>query len=77
MAVTVEMVAQEALGLPVSGRALLVEKLLASLSGETNLTVERAHLKEIRERRAAVRAGKAGLVDGTVALQKVRAALRK
>jgi hypothetical protein len=44
MVLTVEMVAQEALGLPISGRALLVERLLASLAGETNLAVERAYL---------------------------------
>jgi hypothetical protein len=77
MALSVEMVAQEALGLPISGRALLVERLLASLAGETNLAVERAHLDEIRERRAAVRSGKASLVDGTEGLREVRAALRK
>jgi hypothetical protein len=77
MALSVEMVAQEALSLPISGRALLVETLLASLAGETNLVVERAHLDEIRERRAAVRSGKASLVDGTEGLREVRAALRK
>ena len=77
MALSVEMVAQEALGLPISGRALLVERLLASLAGETNLAVERAHLDEIRERRAAVRSGKASLVDGTEGLRDARAALRK
>jgi hypothetical protein len=77
MALTVEMVAQEALGLPVSGRALLVERLLASLAGETNPTVERAHLDEIHERRAAVRSGNASLVDGTQGIGEVRAALRK
>lgn len=77
MALSVEMVAQEALGLPVSGRALLVERLLASLAGETDPTVGRAHLDEIRERRAAVRSGKASLVDGTEGLRRVRAALRK
>jgi hypothetical protein len=77
MALTVEMVAEEALRLPISGRALLVERLLASLAGETNPAVERAHLDEIRERRAAVRAGNASLVDGTEGLRDVRAALRK
>ncbi len=77
MAVTVEMVAQEALGLPLNGRALLVETLLASLAGETNPTVERVHLDEIRERRAAVRSGKTNLVDGSKALREVRASLRK
>ncbi len=77
MALTVEMVAQEALGLSSSGRALLVEKLLASLAGETNPAVERTHLDEIRARRAAVRSGKASLVDGAKGLRQVRAALRK
>ena len=77
MALSVEMVAEEALNLPTSGRALLVEKLLASLSGEISPAVERAHLDEVRERRAAVRSGRAGLVDGTEALTQARAALRK
>ncbi len=77
MGLTVEMITQEALGLPVSGRALVVESLLASLAGETNPSVERVHLDEIRKRRAAARSGKAGLIDGTEALREVRAALRK
>jgi hypothetical protein len=77
MALTVEMVEQEALSLPISGRALLVEKLLASLVGEINPTIESAHLNEIRERRTAVRFGKAGLIGGTEGLQKVRDSLRK
>jgi putative addiction module component len=77
MALTVEMVTQEALGLPVSGRASLVESLLASLAGEINPAVERTHLDEIRKRRAAVRSGKASLVDGAEGLREVRAALRK
>jgi len=77
MALTVEVVTKEALALPVSGRALVVENLLASLASETNRAVERAHLDEIRERRAAVRSGNASLVDGTEGLREVRAALRK
>jgi hypothetical protein len=77
MALSVEMVAEEALNLPTSGRALLVEKLLASLSGEANPAVERAHLDDVRKRRAAVRAGKSRLVDGTEALRKARSAVRK
>jgi Putative addiction module component len=77
MALTVEMVTREALGLPVSGRASLVERLLASLSGEINPAVERAHLDDIRKRRAAVHSGKAKLVDGAKGLREVRGALRK
>jgi len=77
MAATVEKVAEQALGLPTAGRALLVEKLLDSLSGEADPAVERAHLDEIRRRRDAVRAGKAELIDGDEALRRARAALRK
>jgi len=71
------MVAEEAMNLPTSGRALLVEKLLASLSGEADPTVERAHLDEVRERRAAVSSGKSRLVEGTEAIRTARAAVRK
>jgi hypothetical protein len=77
MALTAEMVAQEALGLPSSGRALLVEKLLASLAGETDPAVERAHLDEIRTRRADLLSGKGSLIDGPEGLRRARAALRK
>ncbi len=65
------------MNLPTSGRELLVEKLLASLAGEANPTVERAHLDEVRERRAAVRSGKSRLVEGTEAIRMARAALRR
>jgi uncharacterized glyoxalase superfamily metalloenzyme YdcJ len=77
MALSLEMVEEEALNLPTSGRALLVEKLLASLSGEMRPGVERAHLDEVRERRAAVRSDTARLVDGTEALRKARGSVRQ
>jgi len=77
MALSVEMVEDEAMSLPTSGRALLVEKLLASLAGEANPAVERAHLDDVRERRAAARSGKTTLVEGTEAIRKARAAVRK
>ena len=77
MALTVEVVWQEALGLPTSGRVLLVESLLASLAGEVNQVVERAHVDEIRKRRAALRSGETRLVDGEEGLSELRAALRK
>jgi hypothetical protein len=75
MALTVEKVALDALGLPSAGRAALVEKLLASLAGEADPTVERAHLAEVRRRREAVRTGQAHLVEGEAALRQARAAL--
>lgn len=77
MADAVEKVAAQALGLPVASRALLVEKLLESLSGEADPAVERNHLDEVRRRRDAVRSGAAKLVDGDEALRLARAALRK
>lgn len=72
---TVDQVASDALGLPTHSRALLVEKLLASLSGETNPTVERAHLDAVRRRRDAVGSGQSALIDGDEALRRARAAL--
>jgi len=75
MATTLDQVACEALGLPARSRVLLVEKLLASLAGEADPSVERAHLGEIRHRRAAVREGKAVLIEGDEALRRARAAL--
>lgn len=74
---TLEQVAADALKLPSDGRAFLVEKLLGSLSGEVDLTVERAHLAEVRLRRAAVQSGNSELVDGDEALRRARAALRR
>ena len=76
MALTVDKVAEDALGLPSTGRALLVERLLASLAGEANPAIERVHLDEVRRRRAAVRTGKSKLVDGDKALRQARAAVR-
>jgi hypothetical protein len=77
MALTVEKVAADALGLPSAGRAELVEKLLASLAGESDPTVQQTHLDEVRRRREAVRTGKAHLVEGEEALERARAAMRQ
>jgi hypothetical protein len=77
MALTAKMLTEEALGLPSRGRAMLVEKLLASLTGNADPAVEREHLAEIRRRREDVRSGNSRLVDGPVGLRQARAALRK
>lgn len=77
MPASMETLEKQALALPVDGRALLVEKLLASLSGEVNADVENANLEEVRKRRDSVAAGKSKLIDGTKALAQARAALRK
>ncbi len=75
MAASVEKVAADALGLSIAGRAFLVEKLLASLAGQTDPGIERLHLSEMRRRRAAVRSGKARLIEGGEALRHARAAV--
>lgn len=64
------------LGLPASGRAALVEQLLASLAGGIDPHAEQSHLAEIQKRRAAVDSGKAKLIDGSPGLLQVRAAIR-
>lgn len=75
MATTVDQVATDALGLPTRSRAMLVEKLLASLAGEIDPTVESANLDAVRRRREDVKAGRANLVEGEEAMQRVRSAL--
>ena len=75
MALTVDQVASDALGLPSASRAELVEKLLASLAGQTNPTVERLHLDEVRRRREAKRSGPSTFVAGDEALRLARTAL--
>jgi hypothetical protein len=77
MSLSVEIVTEEAMSLPTSGRALLVEKLLASLAGEINPEVERSHLADVRKRRAAIRSEKGRLIEGPEALKKARSAVRK
>ena len=77
MPASVETLEKQALALPVDGRALLVEKLLASFSDEVNPQVERANLAEVGRRRTAVAEGKSKLVDGKKALAQTRAALRR
>jgi hypothetical protein len=76
MAATVEKVAAQALGLPTAGRVLLVEKLLDSLAGDANPAVERVHLEQVRQRRAAARSGHTKLIDGPEALRRAGIALR-
>lgn len=77
MASTLDQVAADALSLSSDGRALLVEKLLGSLSGEVDPSVERSHLAEIRRRRSLVDSGKSELIEGDEALRRARAALRQ
>jgi hypothetical protein len=77
MPASIDTVEKQALALSVDGRALLVEKLLASLAGEVNAEVESVTLGEVRKRRAAVAKGKSKLIDGKTALAQTRAALRQ
>jgi hypothetical protein len=74
---SVETLEQEALALPTSRRAELVEKLLASLSGEVDLSVEKANLDEVQKRRIAASAGEAIFIEGAEALRRARTATRK
>jgi len=73
MASTMDQIASEALGLPTRSRALLVENLLASLSGESNPAVERAQLDEVRRRRDTVSPGQGEMIDGEEGLRRARA----
>ena len=64
---------EKALALPTESRAVLVEKLLASLAGEIDSAVERANLDEVRQRRASAQKGNTKLIDGAAAIAEARA----
>jgi hypothetical protein len=74
---TLDSIAHDALALPVAGRALLVEKLLASLEGQVTADTEEETLQQIERRREAVSTGKSKLIDGDDAVAQARAAIRK
>ena len=72
---TVEEVENQAMRLSVRERAVLVERLLASLEGDATENVEAAWLDEARRRRSAFRSGQIPAVPADSAIRDARAKL--
>lgn len=74
MQMTVEQIAQEALGLPQEARAELADRLVNSLDATAGGPLERLWLTEAKRRRDDVRAGRVQTIPGEEALAQVRRA---
>lgn len=71
MSTTVEALEAEALSLPATQRARLVEKLIASLDAEPD--VENAWAQEVEKRHAEIESGAVTLLSGSESLARLRA----
>ena len=71
------MLAQEALKLPPSERAEIIDALWRSLDPAEQNSVDQAWLKESRDRLAAYRAGELGALDGEATLGSIQSELGK
>lgn len=74
MSTNVEELEAEALGLPAAQRALLVEKLIASLDVEPD--IEAAWADEVERRHAEIEAGTVALLPGAETMARLRAEFR-
>jgi hypothetical protein len=68
---------EQALQLPPSSRASLVEKIVESIAADIDPAVERAHLDEIKLRRQKAASDSGCIVSGDEVLEQARALLRK
>lgn len=71
MTMHVETLEAEALQLPATERALLVQVLIASLDAEAG--VEEAWAEEVERRHAQIESGEAQMLPGAESLAKIRA----
>ncbi len=74
MSSNVEALEAEAMRLSASERALLIERLIASL--DVDAEVEEAWAAEVERRNAEIEAGTVALVPGDEALRKLKAEFR-
>jgi hypothetical protein len=74
MSLTVEQLAEEALALPVSARALLADRLVESLDPIEDVPFRQLWAKEALRRRDEVRSGQVQTIPGPEALNRARQA---
>jgi putative addiction module component (TIGR02574 family) len=68
---------EQALQLPASSRASLVEKIVESIAADIDPSVERAHLDEIKLRRQKAASDPGTIVSGDGVLERARSLLQK
>jgi hypothetical protein len=69
---SIEQLMNEALSLPRESRAILVDKLVASLEFEADLTIQTAWMTKSKKRKEEIQIGLVQPISGEVALTQVR-----
>lgn len=77
MPMSLEEIFSEAKTLPNDSRAILAEKLVASLEDNIDPQVTKSHLAEVKKRRDEIRSGKVLPMNGEEGLAKVRTMLER
>ncbi len=73
MPMSIEEILSEAQILPNESKAILAEKLVASIEEEVDPQVTKIHLAEVKKRRDEIRSGRVKPINGEDGLAKVRA----
>jgi hypothetical protein len=74
---SIEEIFSEAKILPNDAKAILAEKLVASIEADIDPQVTKIHLKEAKRRRDEIRSGKVEPINGEEGLAQVRAIIEK
>jgi hypothetical protein len=77
MPMSIEQILSEAQILPNESKAILAEKLVASIEEKIDLQVTKIHLSEVIRRRDEILSGKVQPINGEEGLAKVRAILEQ
>lgn len=77
MPMSLEEIFSEAKILPNDSRAILAEKLVASIEDDIEPQVTKNHLAEVKKRRDEIRSGKVVSINGEEGLAKVRDMIEK
>ena len=77
MPMSIEQILLEAQILPDESKAILAEKLVASIEEKIDPQITKIHLAEVIRRRDEIRSGKVQPINGEEGLAKVRAILEQ
>lgn len=77
MPMSIEEILSEAQILPNESKAVLAEKLVASIEEKIDPQITKIHLAEVKKRRDEIRSGKVKPINGEDGLAKVSAAIEQ
>lgn len=72
MPMTIDEILSEAQVLPNESKAILAEKLIASIEEKIDPQITKIHVAEVKRRRDEIRAGSVQPIDGEEALAKIK-----